>query len=664
MIAWLGMALPVAALIAMIVVLGGPIAWALRARGFSYALIAVPAAFAVIALTSLAGPFVGLGWSLLLPFGLTVVLTLMIVALRRFVAIRVPASPNRRHGFLVPIASAAIGGLVIALSVAVAMKTPDAISQTYDVNFHLNAVRHILDTGNSSPLAMDISAPGASVFYPTLWHATVALIVQLTGVSIPLATNAALFTTVAVIWTIGMVGFGRAVAGPSARVTIISGILSVAIPVYPLGLTGYGILYPNLLSIALIPYCLVGFMQLFSIAQARRSDANSVGSAVLLALGSFGAVVLAHPNGTHSVLVWLIAPTVYLVVRALRAQPVLNTTGELVPSTVPAPLRKIVAWLALPGLAVVMAGAWIVGRTSDAPWGGNYGPRRGLLEALGMTPHTPGHSWPLLILVIIGCIAVFRWKKSRWLLLSGLVFFVLYYISDAFPPSAWRSLFLNPWYNTPWRIAALAWMGLFPLFVLGASYAWSMLRGGGIRWARLTSNPQRIRAFIATLAALFLLAATQGAGTHAGIAFVKDSYRAKVDSAPLLDEDERAILERLDQHLPDDAIIIDNPWNGGALAYAVSGFPVLTPHTGGSYDPRISELTAELKDGTPRACELVNELDARYILDFGTRYVFKETTAAEPFIGVTDVDGSDMFTELDREGDAVLYEVTGCDTTP
>lgn len=664
MLAWLNLLVPVAALCAVILLLGGPIAWALRARGFSVALITIPAAFAVMALSSIASPLLGLNWSILPPLGLTALVTLVVLLFRRFLAIRIPHGPNMAHRFWVPVASAAIGGLVIAVSVAVAMKTPDAISQTYDANFHLNAVRYILETGNSSPLAMDLSAPGTSVFYPTLWHAAVALIVQLTGASIPLATNAALFTTIAIIWTIGMVGFGRAFAGPSTRVTVISGILSIAIPAFPLGLTGYGVLYPNLLSLALIPYFIVGFMQLFGIAHARRSSANSIGSAMLLTLGSFGAVVLAHPNGLHSMLVWLLAPTLYLVVRALRNGQIQNTAGELVVSSMPAPLRKIGAFLAVPALAVLIVGAWYVGRTSDDSWGGSYGPRSGIFEALSMTPHTSGHSWPLLILVVIGCAAVFRWKKSRWLFLSGFVFFILYYISDAFPPSAWRSLFLNPWYNSPWRLAALAWMGLFPFFVLGASYAWSVLRGGSIRWARLTEKPRVVRATTATLAALFLLAATQGAGTYAGIKYVTTSYKTKVESAPLLDEDERVLLERLDQHLPDDAVIIDNPWNGGALAYAVSGFPVLTPHTGGSYDPRISELSSALKDGTPRACELVDELGARFVLDFGTHYVFEDTPDAEPFIGVTEIDGSDMFTELDREGDAVLYEVTGCDSTP
>ena len=666
MLQWLMLVLPVATTLGIIAALGLPIAFALRARGFSILLISIPAAFAVLALSSFVAPFLGIFWTILPAIGLTVVLTIALLIFRPFVVIRHNGSSTRRsvsRGVWIPTAAAAIGGLTITASVVLAIKSPDAISQTYDVNFHLNAVQRILDEGSAAPYDMDLSAPGAKVFYPTLWHGLVALIVQLSGVSIPLATNAALFTTIAVIWTVGMVGFGRAVAGPSARVSFISGILSVAIPSFPLSLTGYGILYPNLLAFALIPYFLIAFMQIFGIAQARRSDTNSIGSALLLMFGSFGAIVLAHPNGMHAILVWTIGPSLYLLIRAMRGANVPQRAGDLRPALISPKPRTALAVLGCMTILSLIVFAWYVGRTTDAPWGGDKGPKGALLDAVGMSPHLEGHVWPVSILALIGILVVVRLTRMRWLFIPGVLFLVLYIISDGYPPSEWRTFFLTPWYNTPWRLSALAWMGVFPFIVLGTSFAWSAIRGGMLRWARLTSRPKLSRFVGSALAVLFLLAATQGAGSHAGIQYVSSKYETTGANAHLLDVDERAVLERLSETLPEDAVIIDNPWNGGALAYAISGIPVLTPHTGGNYDPRITELSSELKYGTPRSCELVEELGARYILDFGTKYVFQSTKRAAPFIGVTDVEGSDMFTEIDREGDAVVYEVTGCDVS-
>ncbi|MBC9944637.1 hypothetical protein ICL81_08970 [Leucobacter sp. cx-328] len=664
MLQWLALVLPVVTMLGLIAVLGLPIAFALRARGFSVLLISIPAAFAVLALSSFIAPFLGIFWTVLPAIGLTVVLTVVLFALRPFMAIQRKGSSAHSSGakrFWIPTVAAAIGGLTITASVVLAIKSPDAISQTYDVNFHLNAVQKILDEGSAAPYDMDLSAPGAKVFYPTLWHGLVALIVQLSSVSIPLATNAALFATIAIIWTVGMVGFGRAIAGPSARVSFISGVLSVAIPSFPLSLTGYGILYPNLLAFALIPYFLIAFMQLFGIAKARRSDMNSMGSALLLLFGSFGAVVLAHPNGMHAILVWLIGPSLYLLIRAIRGANVPQRTGELGAALLSKGPRISLAALGCLGLFALIIVAWYVGRTSDAPWGGDKGPKGALLDAIGMSPHLEGHVWPVSLLMLVGFVVVIRLTRMRWLFVPGVLFLALYIISDGFPPSEWRTFFLTPWYNTPWRLSALVWMGVFPFIVLGASLGWSALRGGLVRWARLVQRPKFARIGGSALAVLFLLAATQGAGAHAGIQYVSSKYEKSGPNAVLLDVDERAVLERLSETLPENAVIIDNPWNGGALAYAISGIPVLTPHTGGNYDPRIAELTSELKYGTPRSCELVEQLGARYILDFGTKYVFPGTKRAEPFLGITDVGESDMFTEIDREGDAVVYEVTGCD---
>lgn len=662
MVAWLGFLFPVTTALAIVAALGLPIAWVLRARGFAVALITVPAAFAVMGLSSFVAPMVGMQWTILAPLALTAVLTAVLLVVRRYAAIERSESSRRAPnlGLWLPVSAAAIGGVVIAASVAVAIKTPDAISQTYDVNFHLNAVRMILDKGSASPVDMDLSAPGYAVFYPALWHAFVALVVQISGVSIPLATNAVLFTVIAVVWTIGMVGFGRAVAGPSTRVTLISGVLCVAIPSFPLALTGYGVLYPNLLSIALLPYFIIGFMQFFGLAQARRSDGYSSTSAMLLMLGTVGAACLAHPNALHALLIWIIGPTLFITVRAFRGSLIPQRNGVLSAAKSYAWVRKSVSAAAIPVLAIAIFIAWLVGRTTDAPWGGNFGPRSAILEAIGMSPHAEGHNWALTILAVIGIYVVARNKHLRWLFIPGALFFALYVISDGFPPSEWRTFFLTPWYNTPWRLSALAWMGAFPFLVLGASAAWSALRGGLKRWTRVAPRPTLYWTIGCTLVVLFLIAAAQGTGTGSTIKYVNSQYNSRVGSAALLDTDERAVLERLSEHLPEDAKIINNPWNGGALAYAISGYQVLTPHAGGSYDPRYAELSSQLKEGTPRACELVEELDAHYILDFGTKYVFQPTKRAAPFLGVTDVEGSDMFTELDREGEAVLYEVTGC----
>lgn len=657
---WLPLLVPLAVSVGIIAVLGLPAVFALRLRGFAALIVVVPAAFAVLSLSSVIAPIVGVSWSIASPLALAVVLALVLFALSRWLR-PAYATPSRPHRLWMPLASAAIGGAAIAVTLILSMKTADAVSQTYDANFHLNAVRQILDTGSASPFDMDLAVPGKSVFYPTLWHATVALIVQLSGTTIPIATNALVFAVSAVVWPIGAVALGRAIAGPSTRSTVVAGILSAAFPSFPLVFAGYGVLYPNLLATALLPFALFAFLQLTGIAAARRSDPLNAVVGWLLVLAALGATVLAQPNALYAFLLWIIFPVIYIAVRIVRGSAVSSRSGLLVARTRPLSARVAIAVFAVAVLAGGIVGAWTVGRTTDNTWQGKREPFSAIIDVLGSTPRLEGHAWPVSILVIFGAVLAWRRPGLRWALGTATVLAATYVVANGFDTSDWRTLLLGPWYNDPWRLASLVSVGALPLAVLGASSLSALFVAGLQRVVRTlpTGNPKRTMVGFIIVGVAFLLAATQGAGAYAGVQYVSKKYVSS-EKSPLLSPNELALLKRLPDSVPKDAVIANNPWNGGALAYAIADRHVLVPHTGGTYDARITEMTQSLADGDIESCRLASELDVRFVLDFGTRFVFKDTPRAEPFEGITDVESSDVFTEVDREGDAVLYEITGC----
>ena len=74
-----------------------------------------------------------------------------------------------------PLSAAATG-----ITIGRILNTPDAISQTFDAVFHLNAVEWILQTNNASSLRLFLEAPQGSV-YPLGWHTLVALAMKLCG---------------------------------------------------------------------------------------------------------------------------------------------------------------------------------------------------------------------------------------------------------------------------------------------------------------------------------------------------------------------------------------------------------------------------------------------------------------------------------------------------
>lgn len=657
--AWLAFSAPVLAAIAIVAVLGLPAALALRLRGLALPLVAIPASFAVLAVASLAGPALGLSWSILLAGAVALALALVLLALHRWLGAPRAVAAARHGGLWLPLGAAAAGGLVIAIALAAALGSPQAVSQTFDANFHLNAVRYILDTGSASPLTVELTTPGAPVFYPTLWHGFVALVVQLSGASIPAATNAVLFTVSAVIWPVGAVALGRAVAGPSTHVTLISGALSAAFPTFPLFLAGYGVIYPNILSLALFPFLMVAVLQVLNLGPARRATPLSAGTRWLLLLGALGASVLAHPNALHTLLAWAALPVLFVVFRALRGGPVPSVSGALVASPIPLALRRTGAVVGAAALVAVIAGAWYFGRSTDNSWEGFYGPRSAALELIGGTPHLPGHAWPVALLVLIGVVLAWRHRSLRWVIGAAASLAFLYWVADGFPTTDWRTLLVGPWYNDPRRLAALVPFGALPLAVLGASALWAMLRPGLRRFARaLSRRPRRFGRGLAALALLLLIAAGQS-GADAAFQIVRSSYDPQ--QAALLDPDERKLLDRLADEVPAGEVIANNPLNGSSLSYAIADRAVLFPHGSGAYDPRAYTLVDSLVPAPGEACAVATELGVHYVLDFGTDYIFEDAgKRGIPFKRMRHLERSPILTEIDHQGDAVLYQITGC----
>jgi hypothetical protein len=116
-VSWVAFAGPAVASLALIAILGLPVSFALRLRGFAVAVVAVPAAFAVVAISSIVAPVIGVSWSLLPPLAVAVLLAAVLLLLRRWLGAservrnRVSAAAGRRD-LLVSLGAAAIGGAV------------------------------------------------------------------------------------------------------------------------------------------------------------------------------------------------------------------------------------------------------------------------------------------------------------------------------------------------------------------------------------------------------------------------------------------------------------------------------------------------------------------------------------------------------------------------
>ncbi|MFC9917619.1 DUF6541 family protein [Agromyces binzhouensis] len=639
----------------LVIVPGLPIGWALGARGLALLGLGVGASISGIAVAAVVAPMVGLPWTAATPFVVTLPLAAAGFALRAWwtrhtPAVRVGAAWGLP--FAVGVIGILVGGGLIAMTAMQGIGSPGNASQTYDGIFHLNALRSILDTGNASPFDMAVSTPDrGGTFYPTAWHAIAAAAAQANGGDVVIGANAAAVVTAAVVWPIAVVFLVEQVFGAQKVALAAAGVLSAAFVAFPLMLVEYGVLYPNLLGTALVPIGLGALVLALGVSAAPQLE---VSGRWVLAAWLLPGIGLAHPNAVFTLAV-LAAP---LVVWAIVAYD-LRTRHE--------PRRGIRLTAAILG-TVVVAGALALVWTRLLPQDNLWLPYQRFPQAFGEVllnaPRGRQAAIAVSVIAIVGFVAAVGVARYRWLIGSFGVATVLYVFATGWEPGRLRDLVTGLWYNDTFRIAALMPLVVLPIAVLGVlvlvRWLQRMLRSDRIsRWRPVADRPAIAAAVVAAVVLVALVPITQ----DRTIAFERDrlarAYQPERTDR-VLSEDEVALFEDVRELVPEDAVIAGNPWNGSSLVYAFTGRQALFAHVGGAYGDERWTIADALDDGTPAACRAAADLGVTHLIDFGDDYVFDGDPRAERFPGFDEPADSDILTPIALEGDAVLYEITGC----
>jgi hypothetical protein len=221
-----------------------------------------------------------------------------------------------------------------------------------------------------------------------------------------------------------------------------------------------------------------------------------------------------------------------------------------------------------------------------------------------------------------------------------------------------REAVTNPWYNDPYRLAALLPLACIPIATLGA-LAIVNAAADYLAHRRLSRLLSPLLSALA-LVALFCVAlgpnVTRTAEQARG-AYVMDG------SSRLLTDSEARLLERVDQAIPDDALIVGSPWTGASLAYALTGRQVMELHIFGQRSPGELYLDEHLADidTDPRVCDAIRELGVDYVLDFGKANVVGDPGSATDWDGIQSIPPAQGLIVVDSEGpDARLLQVSGC----
>ncbi|GAA1328750.1 DUF6541 family protein [Leucobacter albus] len=587
---------------------------------------------------SLGLPLLGFGWTVLnaclfsLGFGALVYFLYRFVLRARLDGDVQSPNPTR----IATITAWAFGALVITTWIVVGIGTPAGISQTFDNVFHLNAISFIEANGDASPFAIgELTAPGSGGgFYPVAWHGLVALISQTTGTSVAVALNGFNIAIAALIWPSGVLLLVRQIVGNSSRIMLIAGVLLCAFPAFPLNMLFFGVLYPYFLGIALVPVVLAVLLQL--LGTTRQSQLGSKAAIAVLLLGLMPGLTLSHPVAMMTVLAMSVPVVLVSVCAGWRT------------ATSSTRLWRILGLAAYGAVGYVML--------YKLRPGVKWPPRTSTLDALWRTLSLQigGYGLPLIVaaLTITGIVLALRSKRPAAIAMVGMwsVIAGLHFITAGVSIPLLRGI-TGVWYGDTPRLEAAMPIVAIPLAVLAAD------RIVDVMVSRIPQGGQLPAGVI--IFAFFFLATQASAGYPALIQKMQKSYSTEDDSI-LLSSDERTLLERIDQQIDSDEMVVGNPWTGTSLAYAFADRDVLMPHILMQLEGDRAIVMNRLKfaDTDPAVCAAVDELNARWFLDFGKREVHG---SEHIYAGLDGIEQTSVVELADAEGDAKLYRVSACD---
>ncbi|WP_035302979.1 DUF6541 family protein [Actinokineospora inagensis] len=595
---------------------------------------------------------------------------------------REPVRPpwSRAHHLSVA-ASVLLGGGIGLFASYRASRGFSAVPQWFDAAYHANAIRFISDTGQSAPSALKVltDPDASSYFYPNAFHALVALVRQIGGFGVVPAldvANGLVIGSFVLCMTILV-----KVCTNSPALTAVTAILSSTVTTFPYDIQVWGPLFPLVAGIALVP----GFLALLHRALLERR----FGHLFATALGAIGLLAIHSSVAVAAILLAGLLLIQHWITRRQRILPDLAAGVGIVVLAVLFGFNQITAFL---GISV--SADDVVWPPTSMPADG-FGRLLGASRAVGYPAWSGPYSawypaWWFTAALVVGLIGVrkAKFRPVYWWLLGGLAFTVLYIMVAGYSTPLTRAL-SRPWWNDPWRIAALTTPGLIVLAAIGVVTARDGLaalvtkvwrpkpRAESTRPTEFTESAEagdpgatavvgdRRRALvpIVSLAVVLLVFGALSRGFY--LPRNTDRLRWLYLDGPVVSHTKEDAMAWLSQHVPAGTVVANDPHDGSPWMWAIDGVQplfkvsVIGPvpaRKDGSNDAEVILRRLNQYDTDSSVRRAVDNLDISYV------FVSKGSVKADPYApvarGLQDLDRVTGLREVYRNVDSTIYQVT------
>jgi hypothetical protein len=676
----------------------------LGARGFDALGLAPLSSLGVLAIATLTVPAVVGRWSLAAVAVSLAGLTLVAVLGRIAIAWRTdgtaPGRPDFSLRWSMPrrrtlwwLASVGLAAALVAANFVVGVRDPNRPSQTIDAGFHYNAVLSVIHSGFPDGGHVGAaSGAAATAWYPPLWHDLTALACSLTGVNVAIGANAVGWAIGGVVWPLSMVWLCSRILPHARLLTSLSlGLCCGAITLFPYLLLSYGVLWPNVLSLAALPAAIALMLMVMHVmprSANAQDDMNSSGVAAdgatldeieaeavrrglavgpglswwtVLSVGFLGCVGMffAHPGALFSLGIWGVVGAVMLSVRLIVYS---RARG-------PRQLRRslwllFLGWLVALGLLAAQNLVPSLNAARDFNWTKSMTMNQAMGQALTLSTVITRAHWALGAATLWGFYRLLKVPRLRWLLVSQVFLVFLYMLAAGTPGWLAREL-TGFWFNDAQRIAALIPMAAVPLAALGITAAADVLgRGFGRVWSDVLGRQLSSRRAVGIAAlAMTVVAAVvyPDHGIGQGAVVLQDRYRNQNFQGLMVTADKQVLYERLATQIPAGETVLGSPFTGAQFSAIWSGHGVVIPHVTSNPTPDVALVSMQFKSFTtdPQVCAAVKRLKVGVVVDDFDLF-WPTDPRQSNYSGLLDLSATPGLTPIDYGQSTVIYRVGDC----
>lgn len=443
--------------------------------------------------------------------------------------------------------------------------------QLYDNAWHMNIIKKFVATGDFSTLhSGNIVDTLGSTFYPTGWHSLVALVASLTNFSIPLSLNAVNCLIIAVVFPSGMYLLASKVFSHKQELIACAAITVPMFTAFPWYFFVFGPLYSNLLSFGALP--------------------------VLIALG---LVMVDATTPLHTRIVSIVLWFVALIGVAVTQPNAVFTMGVLVAPYLFAQLPQFIKGEgkkrnyriagAAVGLLVAIGVVWIalykapfMQRTVTWKWPAFESKKQALFDVVFIGFDGTPATYLLGCLVLLGLGYTLVHREFLWMSVAYAIMCFMYWISSS-TEGRLKNVLTGFWYHDQFRLAASTVFYGVMLAALGIYLCRSAL----LRVFKQFGDSKRgtvVRRAVMTIALVALLVGVyfpvhltfrgQLVRTPFGtVTELNDRWNDLHDSRPYTLQEEK-FVEKAAKLIPENALVLNQPYDGSAYAYALNGINV------------------------------------------------------------------------------------------